>query len=90
MDIDLETLTGTWHMLRRGHSCSVDRMLCAPTLRADLLSVVNSVCECDDERTIPWNIVNLRKRKSLAQQERLTPPTEHSVCVRPVDTRSDP
>ena len=90
MDIDREALADTWRMFRREHRCSVDRMLCNPALRADFLAAARSVCGCEDEESILWNVVNLRKRKSLAQQQRSTPPTEQSISVQPMDTRSDP
>ena len=52
-------------MFQREHGCSVDRMLCRPALRQEFLAAARAVCGCDDEETILWDTVNLRKKKSL-------------------------
>lgn len=65
MRIDPKALIDTWNMFRREHRCSVDRMLCNPVLRAEFLSAARSACGCDDEETILWTLVNLRKSKGL-------------------------
>lgn len=58
-------LRDTWLMFQREHGCSVDRMLCDPRLRVEFVAAARTVCERDDEQTILWNTVNLRKNKTL-------------------------
>jgi hypothetical protein len=40
-------------------------MLCNPRLRAVFLEAVSRVVECQDEETLLWSIVSLRKKKML-------------------------
>ncbi|MBI2478077.1 MAG: hypothetical protein HYV60_05345 [Planctomycetia bacterium] len=60
-----DALRDTWLMFQRERECSVDRMLCNPRLRAEFLAAARQVVGCDDEETILWGIVSLRKRKTL-------------------------
>jgi hypothetical protein len=52
-------------MFQREYGCSVDRMLCNPRLRAEYVAAARGICECDDEQSILWSTVNLRKKKTL-------------------------
>lgn len=63
--MNLTALRDTWLMFQREHGCSVDRMLCRPTLRTEFLAVAALVAQCDDEETLLWAIVGLRKKKVL-------------------------
>lgn len=58
-------LRDTWLMFQREHSCSVDRMLCRSSLRAEFLSAARLATGVHDEETLLWGIVSLRKNKSL-------------------------
>jgi hypothetical protein len=40
-------------------------MLCRPALRAEFIAAARAVCGCDDEESILWETVNLRKKKTL-------------------------
>jgi hypothetical protein len=64
--MNLIALRDTWLMFQREHGCSVDRMLCRPALREEFIAAARAVCGCDDEESILWETVNLRKKKSLA------------------------
>lgn len=59
-------LRDTWLMFQSEHGCSVDRMLCNPSLRAGFVRTARKIAECDDEETLLWGIVSLRKRKTLS------------------------
>lgn len=63
--MNLTALRDTWLMFQREHRCSIDRMLCRPSLRQEFLEAARAVCGCDDEETILWNTVALRKKKAL-------------------------
>ncbi len=63
--MNLIALRDTWLMFQREHGCSVDRMLCRPELRDEFFAAARTVCDCDDEESILWSTVNLRKKKSL-------------------------
>lgn len=58
-------LRDTWLMFQREHACSVDRMLCNPSLRAAFVDAARQVAGCDDEQELLWAIVTLRKKKTL-------------------------
>ena len=61
----LDALRDTWLMFQRVQGCSVDRMLCDPDLRAKFITAAKAVTACDDEQTLLWTIVGLRKKKIL-------------------------
>tara|TARA_R110002072_G_scaffold303099_1_gene493397 strand:- start:97910 stop:98116 length:207 start_codon:yes stop_codon:yes gene_type:complete len=63
--MNLMALRDTWLMFQREQGCSVDRMLCRPELREEYIAAARTVCGCNDEETILWNTVNLRKKKTL-------------------------
>ena len=73
--INKSALQDTWTMFRREHECSVDRMVCDPVLRSEFLESVRGICGTDDEFTILWTAMNLRKAKSLGAVE--GPDTQH-------------
>lgn len=58
-------LRDTWMMFQREHTCSVDRMICKPEYRNAFLAAARTVSDMNDEETILWAVVNLRKKKSL-------------------------
>lgn len=61
----LTALRDTWLMFQREHRCSVDRMICTPHLRTEFVAAAGAACGSNDEETILWNTVNLRKKKTL-------------------------
>ena len=63
--MNLDALRDTWLMFQREHGCSVDRMLCNPQFREEFLAAAGRVVGCDDEETVLWGIVSLRKKKTL-------------------------
>lgn len=63
--MNLNALRDTWLMFQREHGCSLDRMLCKPQLREAFVVAARLVVDCDDEESILWNTVNLRKKKTL-------------------------
>ena len=63
--MNLIALRDTWLMFQREHECSVDRMICKPEFRNAFLTAARSVTGIDDEETLLWSIVSLRKNKSL-------------------------
>lgn len=63
--MNLSAVRDTWLMFQREHGCSVDRMICNPSLRAEFLAAARQVVDCIDEETILWSTVNLRKKKTL-------------------------
>ncbi len=63
--MNLIALRDTWLMFQREHSCSVDRMVCRPALRDEFLAAAALVANCDDEETLLWAVVGLRKNKRL-------------------------
>ncbi len=58
-------LRDTWLMFQREHPCSVDRMLCCPSLRTLFLESAQLATGSNDEEQILWAVVNLRKKKAL-------------------------
>ncbi len=58
-------LRDTWLMFQRERECSVDRMLCDPALRNDFLAAAAVATSCDEELTILWSVLRLRKNKIL-------------------------
>jgi hypothetical protein len=63
--MNLIALRDVWLLFQREHRCSVDRMLCRPTFRTEFLAAAALVTQCDDEETLLWAIVGLRKKKVL-------------------------
>lgn len=63
--MDTDALRDTWLMFQRDHGCSIDRMLCRPSLREEFLSAARLATAIGDEETLLWGLVTLRKRKSL-------------------------
>lgn len=60
-------LRDTWLMFKREHHCSIDRMLCRPVLRAEFLEAARLATGSDDEESILWELMSLRKRKELSK-----------------------
>ena len=58
-------LRDTWLMFQREHGCSVDRMICKPEYRTAFLQSARLVAGVDDEETLLWGIVSMRKNRSL-------------------------
>lgn len=56
-------LRDTWLMFKREHQCSIDRMLCNPTLRSEFLKAAKSATGVHDEESLLWELMSLRKRK---------------------------
>lgn len=63
--MNLLALRDTWMMFQREHQCSLDRKLCRPQLRNEFLLAARQAANCDDEESILWAIVGLRKNKNL-------------------------
>ena len=63
--MNLEALRDTWLMFQREHSCSVDRMLCRPSLRNEFVAAATIATKSEDEEALLWAVVGLRKRKVL-------------------------
>lgn len=60
-------LRDTWLMFQREHPCSIDRMLCSPALREEFLTPARLATGSDDEESILWELMVLRKRKELSK-----------------------
>ncbi len=60
-----DALRDTWLMFQREHGCSIDRMLCDPSLRSELLASASTVTGCHNEHDLLWTLVSLRKKKTL-------------------------
>ena len=60
-----EPLLDSWASFQKEHRCSVDRMLCRPSLRNAFLDAARLATRLEDEKQLLWGVVNLRKRKSL-------------------------
>ena len=65
VSIDQCVIRELWIMFEREHHCSVDRMVCDPKLRNEFLQSARRVCGTDDEFTILWTLMRLRKGKQL-------------------------
>ncbi len=65
-----ESLRDLWLLFQREYQCSLDRMLCNPRLRNELLAAASSVVPAADEEQILWSLVSLRKRKTLPRTQR--------------------
>lgn len=65
-----ESLRDLWLMFQREHQCSLDRMLCNPVLRKQLLDAAHVVMPNTDEEQILWSLVSLRKKKTLPRTQR--------------------
>ena len=63
--MNLTALRDAWLMLQCEHGCSVDRMLCRPSLRAEFLAAAALATQIQDEETLLWATVGMRKKKSL-------------------------
>ena len=63
--INRSVIRDVWTMFQREHGCSVDRMVCDPELRNEFLESARGTCGTNDEFTILWTAMNLRKAKSL-------------------------
>ncbi len=63
--MNLIALRDTWLMFQREHRCSVDRMVCRPSLRNEFLTAAAPVAECHDEESLLWGVMSMRKKKSL-------------------------
>lgn len=63
--MNIDALLDTWLMFQREHQCSVDRMLCRPEYRNAFLHSARLVAGVDDEESLLWAVVNLRKKRSL-------------------------
>lgn len=61
-------LREVWLEFERLNKCSVDRMLCDPLLRSRYLSLVRRELADDDEFSVLWHTVGLRKKKSLRSE----------------------
>lgn len=60
-----DALRDTWLAFQKEHGCSVDRMLCRPALRAEFLHSARLATGIEDEETLLWGTVGLRKKKAL-------------------------
>lgn len=66
MKMDTNALLDLWLMFRREHNnCSVDRMLCRPQFRNEFVAQARQATGVEDEETILWTLVGLRKKKQL-------------------------
>ncbi len=65
-----QPLRDLWTMFQREHQCSLDRMLCNPLLRNQLLEAAHVVMPAADEEQILWSLVSLRKKKTLPRTQR--------------------
>lgn len=63
--MNLIALRDTWLLFQGEYDCSVDRMICKPEFRNAFLVAARLVTGIDDEETLLWSIVSLRKKKSL-------------------------
>ena len=62
----MNELRDTWLMFQRDHDrCSVDRMLCRPSLRNAFLAAARLATRTEDEEPLLWRVVTLRKKKAL-------------------------
>lgn len=61
-----------WNTFKAIHNCSVDRMVCDPTLRRKFLDVVRAETNISDERHVLWTVMNSRKAKRLKNSKRET------------------
>jgi len=59
-------LRDTWVMFQREHHCSIDKMLCSPDLRNEFIDAAKLATGVDDENTLLWTLVGLRKKKLLS------------------------
>jgi hypothetical protein len=62
----MTALRDTWLMFKWEHQCSLDRMLCRPALRSEFLEAARLATGSDDEESILWELMSLRKRKELS------------------------
>lgn len=59
-------LRDTWLTFQQEYRCSIDRMLCRPALRSEFLEAARLATDSDDEESILWELMSLRKRKELS------------------------
>ena len=69
-EMNTDALRDTWLMFQREHNCSVDRMLCNPALRGEFLTAARRATGVDEEQSLLWSTVALRKRKQLPSRMR--------------------
>lgn len=67
--MNTDALRDTWVMFQREHGCSVDRMLCNPQLRNQLLAAAYAIVPGADEEQILWCLVGQRKKKALPRTQ---------------------
>ena len=65
--MDMDALPDAWRMFQREHNCSVDRMLCNPTLRSEFVTEALALTRCGDEQELLWALMHLRKNKRLSK-----------------------
>lgn len=63
--INKSIIRDVWTMFQRERGCSVDRIVCDPDLRNEFLDSARGSCGTNDEFTILWTVMSLRKAKSL-------------------------
>ena len=68
--MNTDALRDTWLMFQREHDCSIDRMLCNPTLRGEFLTAARQATGVFEEQSLLWSTVALRKRKQLPKRMR--------------------
>ena len=54
-------------MFQREHRCSIDRMLCSPTLRSEFVREALPMTGARDEEELLWELMRLRKNKTLSR-----------------------
>jgi hypothetical protein len=54
-------------MFKREHRCSIDRMLCSPTLRSEFVREALPMTGARDEEELLWELMRLRKNKTLSR-----------------------
>jgi hypothetical protein len=59
----MHPILNCWKSFQAAHGCSVDRMVCEPTIRCDFLQKVRAETTFSDEGEILWLVMNARKAK---------------------------
>jgi len=66
MTHDINALINLWVMFRNEHNdCSVDKMVCDPELRNELVRAARKATGIEDEKTILSSLMRLRKNSKL-------------------------
>ena len=65
--MDVNALRDVWRMFKREHRCSIDRMLCNPTLRSQFVSEAVPMTGARDKEELLWALMRLRKNKTLSR-----------------------